>query len=78
MRTPWAKKKVMKGWKTVTFNVIMSALMVMSLMNPEADTYDAEQVRTMIENAEPFIVAAWGIGNILLRAITDTPIFKKE
>ena len=70
----------MKGFKTIAFNVIMSAIMLTSMWNPESasDLPDAAQVGGLMEQAEVWITAVWGIGNMWLRAVTSTVIFKKE
>jgi len=68
----------MKGYKTVAFNVIMTALMVISLWSPGSDLPDAGTINKLLGDLEGVITAVWGIGNVVLRAVTDTPIFKKS
>ena len=70
----------MKGYKTVIFNVIMSAVMLISMWNPEASSSlpDASQVSGLMEQAEAWITAVWAIGNVGLRAVTSTKIFHGE
>jgi len=68
----------MKGYRTVAFNVIMTIVAVITLWNPEAAVPSAEDVTAGIDAVEGAVVAAWGIGNAILRAITTTPIFNKE
>lgn len=68
----------MKGWKTVTFNVVMALIAVVYAMNPDAEKPSVEQVQGGIDAAEGGFVAALSVGNIILRAITTSPIFKKE
>lgn len=59
---------MLKGWKTIIFNALM---LIVGITGAEIDP---ELVR---EFAEEFI-AALTIGNGILRAITNSPIFKKE
>jgi hypothetical protein len=65
-----------KGYKTVAFNLIMTVLMMISLWLPEADLPEANVISQMLEGAEATLTTIWGVGNMILRAITDSPIFK--
>ncbi len=58
----------MKGWKTILFNGLM---LVIGLTGA---TVAPEQVNAVVEG---FIVI-WTVGNVILRAVTSSPIFKKE
>ena len=71
---------MLKGYKTVIFNIIMTVIMVISLWNPsEAQNLpDAGTVSGHIDTLDMLLSAVWGIGNVVLRAVTTTPIFKKE
>ena len=70
----------MKGYKTVGFNVIMSVVMLASMWNQESASSlpSAVEVTNLMDQAETWITAVWGVGNVLLRAVTSTAIFKKE
>lgn len=68
----------MKGYRTIIFNVIMTALMVLSVFNPEAETPSEAEVGNAIDAVEGAIAAVWGVGNVILRAITTTKIGSKE
>lgn len=68
----------MKGYRTIIFNIVMTISMGLALWMPEAETPDAETVNTALDNVEAAITAVWGIGNMILRAITNTPMFNKE
>ena len=57
----------MKGYKTVIFNGIMLA----------AGIFGAEVSPELAERTADAFVLIWGVGNVLLRAVTDSPIFKK-
>ena len=66
-----------KGFKTIAFNVIMTVLMGIALWVPEAELPDASAVQKALAAAEEALVGIWGIGNLALRAVTNSPIFKK-
>lgn len=68
----------LKGYRTIIFNVIMTAFMFIQLWNPSADLPSGPEVTEGLIQLETALAFIWGIGNIILRAITDTPIFKKE
>lgn len=67
----------MKGYRTVAFNIIMTALMAFALWSPGAELPDAGTIDKLLGDAEGLFTAAWALGNMVLRAITDTPMFKK-
>ena len=57
----------MKGFKTIAFNGIMVAVGVTGAsVTPEQAA----------EAANAFIII-WGVGNAILRAITNSPIFQR-
>lgn len=68
----------LKGFKTVIFNLIMMVIMAVRLLNPEAELPDDASVDAVAQALDGTIATAWGIGNMLLRAITTSPIFTKE
>ena len=57
----------MKGSKTVAFNALMT---LVGLVGAQVDPETATRV------IEAFALI-WGVGNIILRAVTNTPIFKR-
>ena len=67
----------LKGFKTIAFNVIMLVVMGVRLINPEAELPDEAAVEATALSLDAGLTALWGIGNVILRAITDSPIFKK-
>lgn len=69
---------MLKGYKTIIFNVIMTVVMILSLWNPGSEVPDAATVGNTLDVLDAAIAAIWGLGNGLLRAVTTTPIFKKE
>ncbi len=72
--------KKVKGWKTITFNIIMTATMILSLWSPEeaSNIPGADAVNEVLNEAEKLIATIWGMGNVVLRAVTTTPLGKSE
>lgn len=68
----------LRGFKTVLFNIIMTVVMAMQLWFPGAEVPTADQVNSAVGGLELFLTLAWGLGNVVLRAVTNTQIFKKE
>lgn len=57
-----------KGFRTIAFNLVMGlGLVIGSEFDP-----------ALIDQALNGIVAAWMVGNVFLRAITTSRIFRKE
>ena len=69
---------MLKGYRTIIFNVIMTLFMFINLWSPSTELPSGEDVKSAIENLDLAIAFFWGLGNVILRAITDTAIFKKE
>ncbi len=66
-----------KGFKTVLFNLIMFVGQGLTIWLG-VDT--EEGVTVLQENVDMIIAgitAIWTVGNVWLRAVTDSPIFKK-
>ena len=63
----------MKGFKTVGFNVIMAVLYFAGVPDAVPEAQITETL-TMVEAA---FNGAWALGNLILRAITDSPIFQR-
>lgn len=66
-----------KGYRTIIFNGIMTVIAVVALLNPGSELPDAAQVNEIVEGFAVWFALAWGAGNAILRAITNSPIFKK-
>lgn len=66
-----------KGFKTVLFNVIMTAIMLTGMWGGDVLEIDEEDVVSTLDALEAAIVGIWGVGNIMLRAVTNSPIFNK-
>jgi len=58
----------MKGKRTVIFNLIMGLGLIAGV---ETDPQ-------LVEDTLVWLAGLWTAGNLALRAVTDSPIFKKE
>jgi len=58
----------MKGWKTVLFNALFA---VLGIVEESADVLTSDA-----DNAG-YIVTGIAVVNMILRTVTDTPVFKK-
>jgi hypothetical protein len=68
----------LKGYRTILFNVIMTVLTFVTLWNPGAEVPTGPEVTEGLIQLETALAFVWGLGNIILRAVTNTPIFRKE
>lgn len=66
-----------KGYKTVVFNIVMGAVMLVRALSPDVELPSEDQVNSAFDAVEAGLTAIWTVGNLLLRAITDSPIFNK-
>ena len=69
--------KALKGFKTIAFNILMLVIMGVRVINPEAELPDEAAVEASVVSLDAGLTALWGTVNIILRAVTDSPIFKK-
>ena len=65
----------LKGYRTVLFNIVMAATAVANQFGAEID---APALVGGLDALDAAIAGIWAGGNLALRAITDTPIFRKE
>ena len=59
----------LKGWKTVTFNVLAAVVPLLEL---------TELKGIVPEEYLPFYALAVAMGNVYLRSVTSTPMGKKQ
>ena len=64
---------MLKGYRTIIFNILMPVLMAVSLWTGE-DVGGEGELNLMLDAVEEALVAVWAIGNMVLRAITNTRI----
>ncbi len=65
----------MKGWRTVTFNVIAMLGMLVTVLTGTQTQADVVVIQEGTVQAIELGIVIWGIANVWLRAITNTPIF---
>ena len=68
----------LKGYRTILFNCTMAALAILSAVFPDAQLPDGETVNNVLANAEALILGVALVGNLILRAVTTTPVFRKQ
>lgn len=68
----------LKGWKTVLFNLIMGTLLLVRVVIPSAELPDDAAIHSVIDGLDQFLLVATPVGNLILRAITTSPIFAKK
>ena len=66
----------LKGFKTILFNVVMTVVMCFRLWMPEAELPGEADVTAAVDALDAALTAVWGVGNLLLRAVTDSKVFK--
>lgn len=66
------------GYKTIIFNLVMGAVMLVKSLNPEAEMPDEATINSTIDMGLAALAAIWVAGGLILRAITDSPIFNKD
>ena len=67
-----------KGWRTFVFNVLMATAMCVTMISGTATEGDVIILKQGVEHIIEGVIAVWTIGNLWLRAITDTPIFQRK
>jgi hypothetical protein len=68
----------MKGYRTIIFNVIMAGLAALRILSPESILPSDVDVNAALTAVDEAIAAVLVIGNLILRAFTDSKIGKKE
>ena len=67
----------LKGWKTILFNLVMGSMLLIRVVIPSAELPDDTAVHSVIDGLDQFLIVAMPVGNMILRAITNSSIFKK-
>lgn len=65
----------MKGWRTVTFNIVAMIGMLVTVLTGTETKDDVVVVQESTMQAIEAGIVVWGIVSVWLRAITNTPIF---
>ena len=70
----------MKGYRTIVFNIIMAALMMLSTFGVLApsDTPDGSTVDALLDHVDALIASGTVIVNLILRFKTDTKVGSKS
>jgi len=68
----------MKGFKTVIFNATMGLIAIWKIYFPEQQMPVEAEVQQAVDVFWEIFSAVAVAGNIALRAVTKTPIFRKE
>ncbi len=76
---------MLKGYKTIIVNGLVALFMVIKLISPDAELPTVESAGVIVDQADEIItkvqalyLGAYAFGNMILRAITSTSLFKKE
>ena len=69
---------MLKGYRTVILTVVMTSLLVWRQFDPNSPEVSEEQLGSAFDAVEAALVAVWGLGALILRAVTDTPIGEGE
>lgn len=67
----------MKGFRTIVFNLILFLFAAIRVAYPEWVSPETGDVNAFLDKIDASFVSLLAIGNIVLRFITSTPIFKK-
>jgi len=67
----------MKGYRTFAFNIIMPGVVFLQDAFGVDVSIEADGLMTYLTSLEGFVLEVWAAGNVLLRYMTDTAIFKK-
>lgn len=68
---------VLKGYRTIIFNVIMAGLLVIRGLHPTAELPDETAINALLDGILGSVEAITIIGNLILRAFTSTPVGQK-
>ncbi len=68
---------MLKGYKTVLFNLIMGGVAWLAILSPQ-EAPSAADVSGTIDAVDTAVVALWTLGNWVIRAFTTAPIFNVD
>ena len=69
--------ETVKGYKTVAFNVIIGLLLVWRAVRPADEIPSSEQVSALLDSLYASLDAILVVGNLVLRAMTNTAVGRK-
>ncbi len=67
----------MKGYKTVVFNAALALVAIWKIYYPEQEMPGEMEIERAVDVFWEIFSAVAVVGNVGLRAVTTTPIFKK-
>lgn len=68
----------LKGYRTIIFTVVMAGVMLVRALNPGAELPDEATIKQTIDAVNVALVSVWGVGSLILRAITTSSIFNRN
>ena len=68
---------MLKGYRTIIFNVVMTALMVLKMWKPDIEIPGAEEISGGLDMLDAGLAFVWGLGNLFFRVITNTAVGQK-
>jgi len=69
---------MLSGYKTYIFNGIMAIILLVQMFSPEAEMPTAEAVEGAAGAVEEALLAVTLVGNLILRAITNSSVFFRK
>jgi hypothetical protein len=69
--------ELVKGYKTVVFNVLIGLVMVWKAVSPESELPTPELLNGLLDTLYASLEAILVVGNIVLRAVTNTAVGRK-
>jgi hypothetical protein len=69
---------LIKGYKTVVFNAFMAVVMVVRVMMPDVELPADEALKEAGDSVTAALAVFWAAGAVMIRAVTNSPIFKKK
>lgn len=70
-------RETVKGYKTVVFNVLIGLVMVWKAVSPESELPTPELLNGLLDSLYASLEAILVVGNIVLRAVTNTSVGRK-
>lgn len=70
-------RETVKGYKTVVFNVLIGLVMVWKAVSPESELPTPELLNGLLDSLYASLEAILVVGNIVLRAVTNTAVGRK-
>lgn len=66
---------MLKGYRTILFNLAMLAVGLYTLIKPGAATLTADDVNSILDHVDSILIIGAPVVNLVLRAVTTTPVF---